>query len=174
MQLGAARATLGEGESAYRPITEAERLAKQASAELTTLIRELRPAGLDSKPLSEVLRTHVEDWSRQNGIRADFIVDGNFPNDLPEGEALFRVTQESLANVARHSKASQVTVKLTITPNDVVLTVEDNGVGFDMADGKKGVGLDSMRERLDAVGGQLDISTQKTNGTKITARVRRS
>jgi signal transduction histidine kinase len=58
--------------------------------------------------------------------------------------------------------------------SDVILTIQDNGVGFDPGQVKKGVGLDSMRERLEAIGGRLDISSGKPGGTKITAVVRRS
>jgi signal transduction histidine kinase len=174
MQLGAARVLLNEANQAYGPVTEAERLAKQAGAELTTLIRELRPAGLESKTLATALREYVTEWSRQNGIAADLKVDGVSASPWPGDETLFRVAQEALANVARHSKAGQVTVELAHEDNEIILTVEDNGVGFDMGRIEKGVGLDSMRERLEAIEGQLEISSQKSRGTRVVARMRRS
>jgi two-component system NarL family sensor kinase len=77
-----------------------------------------------------------------------------------------------LANVARHSKARHVTVELANKDNEIVLLVEDDGVGFDMNHVEKGVGLDSMRERLEAIGGRWDISSQKSSGTRIMATVR--
>jgi NarL family two-component system sensor histidine kinase LiaS len=173
MQLGAARALLNDGHQAYGPVTEAERLAKQAGAELTTLIRELRPPGLESKSLAGALQDYVAEWSRQNGIAADLKVDAS-SIALPEAETLFRVTQEALANVARHSQAGKVTVELAREDNEIILTVEDDGAGFDMGRVEKGVGLDSMRERLEAIGGQLEISSQRSGGTRVMARVRRS
>jgi len=173
MQLGAARALLNDGHQAYGPVTEAERLAKQAGAELTTLIRELRPPGLESKSLAGALQDYVAEWSRQNGIAADLKVDAS-SIALPEAETLFRVTQEALANVARHSQAGNVTVELAREDNEIILTVEDDGAGFDMGRVEKGVGLDSMRERLEAIGGQLEISSQRSGGTRVMARVRRS
>ena len=169
MQLGAARALLNEGDQAYGPVTEAEQLARQAGAELTTLIRELRPPGLESKTLAVALQEFVTEWSRQNGIAADLKVDSASSIPLPGDETLFRVAQEALANVARHSKAGHVTVQLAHEDNEIILTVEDDGVGFDMGRVEKGVGLDSMRERLEAIGGQLEISSQRSSGTRIMA-----
>jgi NarL family two-component system sensor histidine kinase LiaS len=155
-------------------VEEAERLAKQAGAELTTLIRELRPPSLESKSLADALRDFAAEWSRQNGIATDLKVDGVSSIALPEAETLFRVAQEALANVARHSQASRVNAELANQSSDVILTIQDNGVGFDPGQVEKGVGLDSMRERLEAIGGRLDISSQTSSGTKITAVVRRS
>src|SRR5215212_5525098 len=98
MQLGAARTLLTEETEAQGPVVEAERLARQAGAELTTLIRELRPPDLESKTLAEALQEYVSAWSRQNGIGADFKTDGFFSIPLAGDETLFRVTQEALAN----------------------------------------------------------------------------
>ena len=174
MQLGAARALLNEEDQAYSPVIEAERLARQAGAELTTLIRELRPANLESKPFSEALQEYVTAWSRQNGIIADLRVDGVLSIPSPGDEILFRVTQEALANVARHSQARNVTVELTNKDKEIILIVEDDGVGFEVGSVEKGVGLDSMRERLEAVGGHLSIHSQKRGGTRVMAAVRRA
>lgn len=174
MQLGAARALLEKEHQAYSPVTEAERLAQQAGAELTTLIRELRPPTLERKSLPEALQEHVSGWSRQNGIVVDLNMDGVSSIPLTGEGTLFRVAQEALANVARHSKAQHVTVELAAKENDIVLTVEDDGVGFDLSQTEKGVGLDSMRERLEAIGGQLSISSERVGGTQVRASIRRS
>jgi signal transduction histidine kinase len=176
MQLGAARALLNEENQAYGPVTEAERLARQAGAELTTLIRELRPAGLESKTLAEALREYVTDWSRQNGIVVDLKTDGVSATSSPVDETLFRVAQEALANVARHSRAGHVNVTVDVANKDdeIRLMIEDDGVGFDMGRVEKGVGLDSMRERLEATGGRLSISSERSRGTNIMAIMRRS
>jgi len=174
MQLGAARALLNDENQAYGPIVEAERLARQAGAELTTLIRELRPPNLESKTLPEAMQEYLTDWSRQNGIAAELKVDGVSSIPLAEDETLFRVSQEALANVARHSQARHVTVLLAHPNDEIILTVEDDGVGFDMAQIEKGIGLDSMRERLQAAGGRLDISSRALGGTKIMATLRRA
>jgi Signal transduction histidine kinase len=174
MQLGAARALLDKENQAYGPVAEAERLARQAGAELTTLIRELRPAGLESKTLAEALQEYVTAWSRQNGIAADLKIDNGVSLPLPGDETLFRVTQEALANVARHSNARHVTVELANQDDEIVLRIEDDGVGFDLSQVERGVGLDSMRERLETVGGHLNVSSGTSSGTRIVAAVRRS
>jgi signal transduction histidine kinase len=174
MQLGAARVLLDQESQAYDPVSEAERLSRQAGAELTALIRELRPAGLESKALAEALRDYVASWSRQNGISARLNTDQAASIPLPGDETLFRVAQESLANVARHSRARNVTIELANRDHETTLKVEDDGIGFDLAGVEKGIGLDSMRERLETIGGRLNISSQASHGTRIIAVVRRS
>ena len=173
MQLSAARTALTEADKAYASVVQAEKLAQQAGAELTTLIHQLRPPGLEHKSLAEAIKEQVHDWSRQNDIKVTLNV-----NDVPAGlnveQALFRVLQEALANAARHSQATQVEVTLNFSDHLIVLTVEDNGIGYDMEQIAKGVGLDSMRERLAAVNGNLEISSLPSRGTCVTATVKRS
>jgi len=173
MQLSAARMSLTESDKAYASVAEAERLAQQAGAELTTLVHQLRPPSLERKSLIEAIKEHVNEWARQNNIEAEMNI-SDVSVSLSAEQALFRVLQEALANVARHSKADKVIVELSHEDNAIILTVEDNGVGFDLGRVEKGVGLDSMRERLEAIGGQLEISCQKSSGTRIRARARRS
>ena len=174
MQLGAARVLLDDGNQAYGPVTEAERLAKQAGAELTTLIRELRPPGLEHKTLDTALRDYVTQWSRQNGIAADLKLNGASSVPMTSEDTLFRVAQEALANVARHSQARRVRVELAHQWDEIALIIEDDGAGFDMGRVEKGVGLDSMRERLEGTGGHLEISSEKDRGTKVVATMRRA
>ena len=174
MQLGAARTLLNGETEAYGPVDEAERLARQAGAELTTLIRELRPPDLERKTLAEALHEYINTWSRQNGIGAKFKTDGVSSIPLAGDETLFRVTQEALANVARHSQAHYVTVKLAHRDDNIMLIVEDDGTGFDPGRVEEGIGLNSMRERLSAIGGQLDISSHEARGTTVAAKLRRS
>ena len=174
MQLGAARALLGEDSSAYGPVTEAERLAKQAGAELTTLIRELRPPELERKTLSAALRDYVSEWSRQNNIDAELHVEDHFIFSTDLEQTLFRVVQEALANVVRHSHATKVTLELTEHEGDVLLCIADNGAGFAAEHAQQGVGLHSMQERLAQLGGTLQVTSQKDAGTQITARLRRA
>jgi signal transduction histidine kinase len=174
MQLSAARNSLTESDKAFSSVTEAERLAQQAGAELTTLIHELRPPTLERKTLSAALGELLAEWSRQNGIDVDSNIEEDLTLTLPVEQALFRVAQESLANVARHSKASKVAVTLANENDEVKLTIEDNGKGFDVEHADRGVGLDSMRERLESLGGRLEVSSIKTKGVRLTAAVRSS
>jgi signal transduction histidine kinase len=173
MQLGAARTALSETDRSYQSIVEAERLAQQAGAELTTLISALRPPVLESKTLAIAIREYVEEWSKQNKVEAEIKIE-DVSLDLNIEQALFRVMQEALANTARHSKADRVSVALTPSGDTVALSIEDHGIGFNSSRITKGIGLDSMKERMAAVNGDLHISSLESQGTRIIASVRRS
>ncbi len=84
-------------------------------------------------------------------------------------QALFRIVQEALANVVRHSGARQAEVDLQYTEQDVYLTTRDHGRGFDLDAPRnaRSIGLDSMRERAAALGGTLEIRSALGQGTKV-------
>ncbi len=141
-------------------LAEAEALAEQTRQDLTALIRELRPARLEDKGLAVVLREYAEDWSRRMGIAVVTQVQGERVIALDIEEALFRVAQEALANIAHHSGATHVTIHLMWDGAQVRLTITDDGAGFDVAHAKgRGVGLASMRERVSAHIGTLHIAS---------------
>lgn len=172
MQVGTARALIDrQPESALVHLTEAEHLVKQAQQELTTLIRELRPAALEGKGLATALRDYLADWSRQTGITGQLRVQGEQPLPLTVEQAFFRVAQEALTNAARHSQATAVDMHLAWQEAQVTLTIADNGRGFNvMAANGKGLGLRSMHERIEAIGGELTVTSSPGSGTQITAR----
>jgi len=174
MQVGAARALMDQDLTASKEnLAEAEQLVRQAQQELTTLIRELRPAALEGKGLATALRDCVSDWSRQSHIATEVRVRGERPLSLPLEQALFRVAQESLTNIGRHSGAKSVEVELVWVENQVVLTISDNGHGFNPPTGEgKGLGLQSMRERVEALGGQLEVTSKAGTGTQVVARLK--
>jgi NarL family two-component system sensor histidine kinase LiaS len=164
MQVGAARELLPDDPSnAEDRLAEAEQLACQAQQELNTLIRELRPAVLENKGLVKALREYLADWTNQTGVQVDLLLQGERILPLEIEQTLYRVTQEALANVTRHSGATDVEVLLTWESTRVILRIVDNGHGFDIhaAEGK-GVGLQSMRERVQESGG---IFTVESNGS---------
>ncbi len=168
MQLSAARTSITESDKAYSSVMEAERLAQQAGAELTTLIHQLRPPGLERKSLIDAVKEHVNEWTRQNNIEAEMNI-SDVSVSLNAEQALFRVLQEALANVARHSKANKVMVTLKPENGNVKLMIEDNGIGYDAGRITKGIGLDSMKERLIAVNGEFEVSSLQPQGTRVTA-----
>jgi signal transduction histidine kinase len=174
MQLSAARTALSQNDRAYTSVVEAEQLAQQAGTELTALINTLRPAALENKVFAQAVREQVEEFSRRNQIEAETRIDPAITLDPQAEQALFRVVQEALANVARHSGARRVEVSLQADEGHVVLKVEDDGKGFDPGQNKKGIGLDSMKERLEAVNGELEIAYGKSQGALLIARIRRS
>lgn len=158
-------------DKAQAHLAEAEALADQAQQELIALIRALRPAALADKGLGDVVQAYAADWSRRMGITVDVRIQGQRATPLEVEEALFRVAQEALANVARHSGAEQVEVRLAWTGGQVHLTIRDTGKGFDAlrAPGK-GLGLANMRERVELLGGTLAISSS-ADGTTLEASV---
>jgi NarL family two-component system sensor histidine kinase LiaS len=165
MQVGAARELAARDSSAAQAhLGEAERLGRQAQEELAALIRQLRPAALEGKGLVKALQETLEDWSRQSGIAAGLRLQGERPLPLAVEQALYRVAQEALSNVARHSQASAVDVHLGWAADAINLSISDNGQGFNpaLANGKphSGVGLHSMRERVEALGGRLEIQSE--------------
>lgn len=173
MQLSAARTALSETDHAYPPVTEAERLAQQAGAELTTLINALRPPALERRSLSAAINEYVREWSRQNKIETSLSLDDPLPLSVEEEQAFFRVLQEALSNIARHSRASHASIELIHTDSQVLFSISDNGKGFD-AQGQSGVGLQSMRERLSQIGAVFHVQSEKGRGTQITAKLKRS
>jgi NarL family two-component system sensor histidine kinase LiaS len=174
MQVAAARNLMrGDPDAADRRLAEAERLVGEAQRELTSLILELRPAALEGRGLALALREYCADWAHQTGIAAEMRAQGERETPLPIEQALFRVAQEALANVARHSGATAADVQLTWTNEALSLAISDNGRGFETEAARgKGVGLGSMRERVEALGGDLRLESQRTGGgARILARV---
>ncbi len=141
-----------------------------------TLARELRPPALDTLGLSAALRQFVSEWGRATGIGAQFDVlglEGPHSRFAPEIEvALYRVVQEALTNVARHSGAKTVNVLLRKPDGELMAIIEDDGRGFSPVHvAQNRLGLVGMRERLDAVGGTLQIESELLAGTTVFARV---
>ncbi len=185
MQIGATKVLLKRDiDAAEGRLNEAERLVHQAQQELTSLIRELRPVALEGKGLVAALRELATEWTQQTNIVANLRVEGEGAQEthststqvlpLTVEEALFRVAQEALANVARHSKATLVQMILTTTDDTVTLSIADNGQGFDTTrQGHLGVGLLSMQERMKALGGDVQVESTPGKGTRVIARCNR-
>jgi two-component system sensor histidine kinase UhpB len=149
-----------------RELTETKRLSGQAMEELLSLARQLRPSVLDDHGLLPALHSQVRDWADRTGIRATFNSRGQVPRLSPEQQlVIYRVTQESLSNIAQHAGAGKVTVELSFIGR-TVLTVTDDGHGF-VASREGGLGLSGMRERALMAGGQLSIWSDPGKGTRV-------
>jgi NarL family two-component system sensor histidine kinase LiaS len=172
VQVSAARALLKrDPEAAEAHIEEAERLIYDLRQELTSLVQELGPAALEGKGLASAVREYAGDWSRQNGILLEVRVRGerSLPLDIEQG--VFRIVQEGLANVARHSQASSAEIKLVYADDEITLAVTDDGRGFDVDGGGSGFGLSSMQERAEALGGDLTVESVPGEGTSVSCSV---
>jgi two-component system sensor histidine kinase UhpB len=149
-----------------RELTETKRLAGQAMEELLALARQLRPAVLDDHGLLPALHSQVRDFSDQTGIHAAFNIRGQASRLSPEQQlVVYRVTQESLSNVAQHADAEKVDVELSFVGR-TVLRISDNGHGF-VQRREGGLGLSGMRERALLVGGHLSIWSGQGQGTRV-------
>jgi PAS domain S-box-containing protein len=159
-------------------LDQTKTIAERLDADVDFLAWELRPAALDDIGLAEAMGTFVREWSNHSGVEAQFHTSGLDKERLsPEtGTNLYRIMQEALNNTMKYAQARHVDVLLERRDNQVVLILEDDGVGFNpekeaSADGDKGMGLIGMRERAALVGGTLQIESKPKAGTTIFARV---
>ncbi len=154
--VGAAREMVTDHPQAAQTLGEAVRLTGQAQQELTALIHELRPLALAGKGLSAALAELLTGWERSTGIAAETHLPDGLHAPLATEQALFRITQEALNNIARHSGATHLDLRLLQEPGRLTLRVQDNGRGFNPAHAEgRGQGLSNMRQRAEDVGGSL-------------------
>ena len=146
---------------------------------VTSLIRQLRPVGLDELGLGAALEHCIDTWRpRLPDVRLSLELSGEF-GDLSEAVTLtvYRVVQEGLNNVAKHAAAGQVTMRLertppgTGSPDFVTVTIADDGVGVDTKVPTRGLGLIGMRERVAALAGHLEVSSMPASGFQLKARI---
>lgn len=152
-------------------LAETRALANQAMRELLSLARQLRPTALDDLGLAAAIGGQVEQLERP-GLAAELSIDGDF-SDLDDDVQLvvYRVAQEALTNAARHSGAERVDVALRRSPDEVELSVADDGSGFAFEQSERGLGIGGMRERALLVGGELTIESRPGAGTTVRLRV---
>jgi two-component system, NarL family, sensor histidine kinase UhpB len=151
-----------------------ETISHQLDRDVDHLVWELRPTALDDLGLRAALTNYVQDWSKRVGIPAHLHTSGLWSNRLPsEAETtLYRIAQEALTNVAKHSQAGIVEVILERRADHVLLIIEDDGVGFESGGATpQGVGLIGMQERAALVGANLQIESAVGQGTTILVRM---
>jgi PAS domain S-box-containing protein len=152
-----------------------EKIARRLDHDVDQLVWELRPTALDDLGLRAALANYVQDWSARVKIAADLHTAGLAEERLPSEfeTALYRIAQEALNNAAKYSAASHVEIILERRSDCVLLIVEDDGVGFEVAHAaaKGGFGLVGMRERAALVGASLEIESSPGHGTTILARI---
>jgi signal transduction histidine kinase len=157
--------------TAERHLVQAEQLADTLRQELATLILELRPSAFGNAGLATALRQYVADWSQQSAINVVVHVQDERVLPREVEHTLFRIAQEALANVARHSQAHRVDVRLDYTPDRLSLTIQDDGQGFDPQQITAGVGTHSMHERAAMLPrGALTLETAHGRGTRMTVQ----
>lgn len=170
MQLGAARALLpAHPDGALAAVEKAEQATRTAGSELGLVIHELRSDDI-SDELPDALTDLARTWSRQLGAPVRTTVDPRLQVPPAMAHGLVRIAQEALANISRHASAGRVDLSLAGTTTDVLLTISDDGLGFDPVHHSGGVGVSSMKERAHALGGAVTISSTPGAGTTVDAR----
>ncbi len=169
----ALRAERGAGEPAggqREALLEISQTALGSLEDVRRIGRELRPEALDDLGLVNALIAMCGRVDRQRGLRVRRDLDWHLPKLTPEIElAIYRVGQEALTNVLRHSDASEVVVELRAADGCVVLEVADNGRGLPAHAEERG--LRGMRERAMVIGARLDVSARPEGGTHVVLRV---
>jgi two-component system, NarL family, sensor histidine kinase DevS len=149
-------------------LADLRRLVAAASAGVRELATELRPSGLREHGLAHAIAGQADRAREGHGLEVDLAL-GDLPRDLPEEieVAIFRVVQEALTNVVRHSGADRASVLATAHGRRLRLVVEDDGNGFDPAAPTERLGLVGLRERVELLGGDLRIESAPGAGTAV-------
>jgi PAS domain S-box-containing protein len=149
---------------------------KELSSAVHDLSHQLHPTKLEQLGLVAAVRGLCNELGQAHGLVIEFAAEG-VPTSIPSDAALclYRVAQEALRNVIKHSGARHVRVELRGSPDAVHLRVADDGSGFDPgpAAGKGGLGLVSMRERLHLVGGEITVESKPSGGARVEVRIPR-
>jgi signal transduction histidine kinase len=147
-------------------------LADAGLAEMRALIFELRPDALEKEGLVAALTRQAAALRARHSLEVHTQFMDEPTLSLEAKEALYRIAQESLNNIAKHAQASQVDIRLAPGDGAVVLEVQDDGGGFDPFQEHPGhMGLFSMRERAERLGGTLTIESTPEEGTRVRARI---
>jgi two-component system, NarL family, sensor histidine kinase LiaS len=153
--------------TARKHMVEADTLVDSVRNELTNLVHKLRPQPEDGQDFSESLKDYVVDWAHRSEIKLTIDIEGEGELSVETREALFRIAQEALANIARHSAAHCADVSLEYASKKVRMIIKDDGYGFDARVRHDGLGLFSMQERAEVLGGSITIESSPKQGTKI-------
>ena len=160
--------------TARREAKKLRKMVGEAATAVERISRHLRPSALDHLGLSAMIRSEGRDFSARTGVPVEFDCDPSTPRLPPDAElAFYRILQEALGNVERHSHAKHATVHLTQEHAFVEMSIQDDGIGFNPAipGAKPGFGIHSMRERANAVGGSVNVESSPGHGTTIHAQM---
>jgi signal transduction histidine kinase len=157
-------------EGARGAIAQVRASAREAMTEMEVMLDQLRAAPLENTGLVEALKRQCEAVGFRTGVKVTFTL-GKLPPDaaLPPGaqQAIFRVAQEALSNVARHARAARLQVTVASVEGSLKLSVEDDGAGFDPEGPAAGMGIRNMRERAAEFDGAFELASSPGGGTRL-------
>lgn len=155
-----------------KQLEEIAEIAGKAQGEMRALLLHLRPVDLSGESLCEGIISLIKELKEKTNLSFHARVDEIENLPLSVEQHLFRIVQEALSNILRHSNADQVKLFLTERDQYIHLFIEDNGQGFDINEEKKvSYGIKTMRERCDEIGGIFNIRSKKGSGTYIDIRI---
>lgn len=152
-------------------LARSKQLGSQALSEVRQSVSTLRADPLQGRPLEEAIASLAEEFQRSTGISpaCRMSLRRSLPAEI--NTAFYRITQEALTNISKYASATEIKIQLSATPTNLRLTIEDNGRGFNLDQTTTGFGLQSMRDRTLALGGQFKIDTSPSSGCRITADI---
>ncbi len=158
-----------------RRLNELRQLTRGALAEMRTLLVELRPGALVDASMADLIQQLCDAFNGRVRIPVHCVVQQTGPLPPEVQLAMYRIAQEALNNISKHAHASRVEVILTSTADEVVLTISDNGVGFEMNDRRPNhFGLGIMQERAANINAEINVQSHQGQGTQINIRWKRS
>jgi signal transduction histidine kinase len=155
------------------PLTELGEIAQQALKEMRLMVHELQPPDLQEAGLLGALHQRLGAVEKRAGVAARLVADDLSDLPRPVEQGLYRIALEALNNALKHATATEVTVYVRQEERGVALEVVDNGRGFDVSqmEEHRGLGLDSMRERAEKLGGTLTFDSVPGEGTRVRVSV---
>ncbi|HYT22610.1 MAG TPA: ATP-binding protein [Candidatus Polarisedimenticolia bacterium] len=163
-----------EGSPLREDLKEVQEIAQSTLNNIRTLSQALHPVLLEEAGLESTLDWYIPTAGRQTGLALHYEKTGQpFPVETSAGVHIYRVLQEALNNVSRHSGANDAWIWLRFAPDSLELEVEDHGKGFVREKSQRGIGLVGMRERAELIGGTLMISPHPQGGTKVRLQIPR-
>ena len=147
-------------------IAEVRQVVQETLEKTRSFSQALHPTILDDYGLEKAIERHLQTFEKQSGIATRFEKEGSGTVDEAHAIHLYRVVQESLNNIAKHASARTAVVRLHFTSEQIILDVEDDGVGINGAP-RTGLGLIAMRERAELIGGTLNVSRTTGSGTLV-------
>ena len=178
LQLEAAEQVLdGNHAEVEGHLDRAKNLARESLQEARRSVWDLLPKSLEEHSLDDAIQQAVDSWADQGHETASFVLSGDQRELPPEVQtALLRICQESLSNIRRHARATEVKVELRSYPDEACLGVQDNGQGFNLEEVKSegrhgGFGLAGMEQRARILGGTMSVKSQTGKGTLVEVRI---
>ena len=152
----------------HSDLLEVQEIAQSTLNNIRSLSQALHPVLLDEAGLESALDWYIPTVERQTGLVLHYEKSGvSYPVGASAAVQIYRVLQEALNNVARHSGAKDAWIRLQFQPSELTLEVEDHGKGFRPVEGQTGIGLVAMRERAQILGGKLSVSAVAAGGTLL-------